>query len=353
MESFRKRERDPYLDNARFILVVFVVFGHLISPYKGSIEAIYWINNVMASFRMPALILITGYFAKSFNKDGYIEKITIKLFIPYLIFQFIYAIYHYVVLGNEAFSLNWFKPYMGMWFLLSLYCWNLLLFIFSRLKHPIVIAVVLSLLIGSFVEIGPTFSLMRTVVFFPFFLIGFYLNKEQLRYLKKPIFKWISVMAIMLSILWMHQFSLLEAREMLLGKFSYDTIGLSTFTGIIRRSVFYMVMALGILAFLPWVPKKRMKFTRLGQRTAYVYLLHFLIIKLLANIEVPLSVQAGWLIASPFLAIGIAVLLSSGPIVYVTKPIVEGAFVYKLKEMLNLFATRFMRNRSWLRSGKI
>ncbi|WP_078548759.1 hypothetical protein [Litchfieldia alkalitelluris] len=45
--------RDPYIDNARFILVTLVVFGHLISPYRNENEIVYVINNFLASFRMP------------------------------------------------------------------------------------------------------------------------------------------------------------------------------------------------------------------------------------------------------------------------------------------------------------
>ncbi len=61
-------QRDPYLDNARFLLVSLVVLGHMLSPVRGEHELIYKFNNLLSLFRMPALIFVTGFFAKSYYK---------------------------------------------------------------------------------------------------------------------------------------------------------------------------------------------------------------------------------------------------------------------------------------------
>lgn len=322
-------KRDPFIDNARFILVVLVVFGHLISPLKEENELIYLTNNYLASFRMPALILLTGYFAKSFYKEGYIEKITRKLFFPFLFFQIFYAYLNYLLYDYETFSIHLLQPYMGLWFLLSLYYWNLLLFIFSKLKHPIIISLVLGVGIGCVDDPGQNFSILRTFVFFPFFLLGFYAQKVHLDLFKKQFMKIVSLVSIIISITMLHFYSLSEARGMLLGKNSYSSLNFSDIEGMGVRIIFYIIMLLGILAFLPWVPKKRTLFTRYGQSTAYIYLLHIACVKLIYTNHW-ISQYEGWKVLLLFvIALILSVSLCSKPMIAIFKPVVEGKFSIK------------------------
>ncbi|MBE9498737.1 acyltransferase family protein [Streptomyces sp. GKU 257-1] len=60
--------RDPFLDNAKFLLIVLVVIGHSwpMGLVEGSrtVKAGYlWIS----SFHMPAFILLSGYFSRGFT----------------------------------------------------------------------------------------------------------------------------------------------------------------------------------------------------------------------------------------------------------------------------------------------
>ncbi|WP_335871373.1 acyltransferase family protein [Bacillus sp. 2205SS5-2] len=188
-----KTSRDPFLDNSRFLLVLIVVFGHLISPFKENHEFIYSLNNFLSSFRMPALIMITGFFSKKFYKAGYIEKITIRLLIPFLIFQFFYKY-------NASLSINWFSPSFGLWFLLSVYSWNLLLFVFTRLKQPIIFSIIIGVGIGLVDSAGHYISVSRTFFFFPFFLMGYYADQAHVEWIKTSKAKMVSIFSITFSI---------------------------------------------------------------------------------------------------------------------------------------------------------
>jgi fucose 4-O-acetylase-like acetyltransferase len=95
MMSTALKERDYYFDNAKFLLIFLVVFGHLISPVKDQSELVYTIYNFIYTFHMPAFILISGYFTKGFFKKGYLRKILKKVLIPYIIFQVVYSFYYY------------------------------------------------------------------------------------------------------------------------------------------------------------------------------------------------------------------------------------------------------------------
>ncbi|OZM58643.1 hypothetical protein CIB95_03485 [Lottiidibacillus patelloidae] len=318
-----KVNRDPYIDNARFILVVLVVIGHLISPFKDNNEIIYFINNFLASFRMPALIYLTGFFSKKFYKEGFIEKITIKLLFPYLIFQLIYNF-------NPTLSINWFNPSFGLWFLLSVYSWNLLLFIFTRLKKPIIFALIIGVGIGLVENAGHYFSISRTFVFFPIFLIGFYTEKVHLEWFKKKQAKLLSVIALIVSFTILSYFSVLETRGLMLGKTSYSNLDFSNLEGIYLRALFYVIMLLGVVFYLPWVPKKQNCLTNFGQVTAYIYILHLPIIGFLYNIGWFYAYESWKVITSPALALFISILLCSKPVILIMKPFVTGEAVSKL-----------------------
>jgi fucose 4-O-acetylase-like acetyltransferase len=319
-------KRDPFLDNARYILVLLVVFGHLISPWKESSEIIFAINNLLATFRMPALIFITGYFAKSFYKAGYIKKITVKLFVPLVILQVFYILY-YTAYGD---TLNLFLPRKGLWFLLSLYYFNLLLFPFSKLKHPLLVSILLGLGIGFIDYAGSFLSISRTFVFFPIFLLGFYTNKTHLQYIKKYANKAVSIIAFIVIIYLLSFYSFEEARKLLTGKFPFERLEYSYFEGIVSRFLSYVMMTLGIIAILAWIPRKKTFFTKFGQQTAYIYLLHFIVVRYLYTIEwfdefalwkLPIVIVVAFLIT---------LVLSSKTIIQVTKPVIEGTIIYSV-----------------------
>src|SRR3954453_4538382 len=103
-------QRTFYFDNAKFILIFFVVFGHMLRSFIEDHETIYTIYKVIYSFHMPAFILVSGFFAKGFYQKGYIIKITKKLILPYLIFQLIYTVYYYLLYERTAITVDLLDP---------------------------------------------------------------------------------------------------------------------------------------------------------------------------------------------------------------------------------------------------
>ena len=319
-----KNTRDPYIDNIRFILVTLVVLGHLMSPFKGDSDIVYLMNNFLSSFRMPALILLTGFFTKKFHEKGYIEKITIRVFIPFLIFQLLYNLDHWQ-------SINWLMPSFGLWFLLSLYWWNLLLFIFTKLNRPIITSLIIGIGIGVVEGAGHEFSLSRTLVFFPFFLLGHYLDKSAFESFKAPKAKMWSLLSAITSLIILSVIPLDVSRDYLLGRSSFDTMGIGVLNGVSLRIAFYFVMLLGILFLFPWIPKKSTSFTLSGRRTAFIYILHLPIIGFLKSIGWSDGLSLWKMIILLPLSYGIARLLSQKNVVSLTKYLVVGEIVNSLR----------------------
>ncbi|WP_416222650.1 acyltransferase family protein [Staphylococcus aureus] len=68
------KERDYFFDNARAILILLVVFGHMLQPYTSGDKYLSALYLVIYSFHMPTFLFISGYFAKNIDKPYYLEK---------------------------------------------------------------------------------------------------------------------------------------------------------------------------------------------------------------------------------------------------------------------------------------
>jgi fucose 4-O-acetylase-like acetyltransferase len=320
-------KRSLYFDNAKFFLIFLVVFGHVISPLKDNSHILFTLYSVIFLFHMPAFIFISGYFSKGFNKKGYLLKILKKILLPYFIFQIIYSLFYYWDGETPSLKLDLLHPHWSLWFLLSLFCWNLSLYIFARLKWAgLVIAIAIGIGIGYFDHVGSFLSLSRPLVFFPYFLLGYLIEPNHLKMVKKTRFSAVIGIAILLgtALLFAALFPK-GAMPWLFGDTSYADMGVKELESVLKRSSQYLVTLIVTYGFLAIVPTKGFIFTVIGQRTLYIYLLHGFIIK---TIEMFVSdntlngFSTHYLILTIF-SLGICFLLGSIYIKKYTCPLVE------------------------------
>nr|WP_017553127.1 acyltransferase family protein [Heyndrickxia coagulans] len=320
-------KRNSYFDNAKFILIYLVVLGHLISPFKTEDNFLFTLYTVIFLFHMPAFILISGYFSKGYRNKGYISKSFKKILIPYFIFQCIYSVYYYYTGEESHLTVNFLKPHWTLWFLLSLFFWNLLLHLFARFHFfGLAAAAALGIGIGYWDEAGSFLSLSRTFVFFPYFLLGFLLEGRHLQKIRNiPYAPAAGILILCAITLATGQFFPKDAVPWLLGDTSYAGMGMEYwFSGLIRL-VQYAVTLLVILGFFLLIPSKGYKWTKIGERTLYVYLLHGFIIKTIEAAASPNVLD--WLADNYLLLIvfslGICLFLGSYYIRKFTRPIIE------------------------------
>lgn len=275
------KKRSHYFDNARFILIFLVVFGHVISPIKGNNNILFTIYAVIFLFHMPAFIFISGYFSKGFNKKGYLLKASKKILLPYLIFQVIYSFFYHWIGAESQLTIDLLQPHWTLWFLLSLFCWNLLLFVFSKLRWAgLILAAVIGIGIGYFDNVGSFLSLSRTFVFFPYFLLGHLLEPKHIKLIKKVKFPMLIGSAILTgAVLLFAAFFSKDSLPWLLGDTSYADMGMKAFTSGLKRGGQYLLTLAVIFGFLALVPSSGFKLTILGQRTLNIYLFHGFIIQ--------------------------------------------------------------------------
>ncbi|MEK5173819.1 acyltransferase family protein [Heyndrickxia sp. FSL W8-0496] len=320
-------KRNLYFDNAKLILIFLVVFGHVISPLKRNDDFLFTVYTVIYLFHMPAFILISGYFAKGYRKKGYLMKSVKKILLPYVIFQVIYSIFYFFNGEEQTLTFDFLQPHWSLWFLLSLFCWNIFLYVFARLKWAgFLLAVGIGIAVGYIDRIGSFLSLSRTFVFFPYFLFGFLIDAKHIQWIKD--FKFSSVIGIGLIcatfIVFSYSFPS-EAVPWLLGSSSYADMGNVNLIDGVFRGIQYISTFIVIFGFLTLVPSGGSKFTVIGERTLYIYLLHGFIIKIIETFVSDESLAAfaqNYLLLILF-SISICLILGSYLIKKYTKPLIE------------------------------
>ena len=144
MPAAALKSRDPYFDNARALLIVLVVIGHVIEmSSSGAARGLYtWIY----AFHMPAFILISGYLARNFSATPkQCARLLASVLVPYLIFDVLHSLVGAAVKGElPEFSPG--VPAFTLWFLFALVAWRLMVPLLRVLRRPVLVAVAVSLL---------------------------------------------------------------------------------------------------------------------------------------------------------------------------------------------------------------
>ena len=319
----RGLERNAYFDNAKLVLIFLVVFGHMIQPFTDGSSGINTLYMWIYTFHMPAFIFLAGFYAKGSGNKAYIVKLAKKLLVPYLIFQLIYTVFYFFI-GKDGWQVGVFHPHWSLWFLCSLFGWHILLSLFK--KAPAVIsvslAVLIGLIVGYFGEIGHTFSLSRTFVFFPFFLLGFWLTEKHVMWLKRKSVKMgslIILLAVGAAIYFAPDFN----SGWLLASKSYGDLGMPAYGGLARLLV-YVTSALMAMSILAWIPVSNSRLTHFGTRTLYVYLLHGFLIQVFREADVFQVNGVFGVLGIALLSAAIVLLLSTKPVQGLWQPFIEG-----------------------------
>lgn len=264
--------RDDQMDNIRFLMIFFVVFGHLIETFRGNdcTDSIY---RCIYTFHMPVFLFLSGYFAR-FKPKAAVRKILL----PYIVFQCLYLAFEFFILHNKKkFNLQFTTPFWLLWYLLVLFVYTLLLPLFQTDKarvafRNLMICIVLSLVVGFDTTIEYTLSLSRIFVFLPFFVAGHYCAVFSVRSVINQHRRLAAVCSggIILALEALIFFLQVPA-FVFYGSLPYDRVD----SNILIRLLFILCAFAWCVFFLAVVSRKRLRIiTGIGQRTLPVFLLH-------------------------------------------------------------------------------
>ncbi|MER2192664.1 MAG: acyltransferase family protein [Solibacillus sp.] len=271
--------RDAYFDNAKALLIVCVVVGHTLSGMLGEARWMDSLYMTIYTFHMPAFIFVTGYYAKVLRTKKDWWKLMKAVVIPYFVFQFLYTAYYVYVLDfNVEFNL-FEQSRWGLWFLVSLFCWRVMLPLFTRSKWMIAVALIIALIAGKLPFISEPFSLSRTLYFFVFFIAGYHLSVEPFKKAGSKG-KIAGVIALILLFMTMYFFNDTSWKEWLFGRLPYAEVEpFLVDSGILNRLAVYAICAVATIAFLAIVPATKFSWTVIGQRTMAIYILHLVAVQ--------------------------------------------------------------------------
>ncbi|MEB7690976.1 acyltransferase family protein [Staphylococcus equorum] len=273
------KKRDYFFDNARAILIFLVVFGHLLQPYNEASTYLSSLYLTIYSFHMPAFLFISGYFAKKAGEAGYLEKVSKKLLIPYIIFFGFFSIYYYLTGKEDSVQFDPFDPVFALWFLLTLFFFHVILVIVKDYKPYFVlpIAIIFSLFAGYSDNIDNYLSFSRTIMFFPIFYLGYLFTSKHTQILRNK--KFVPIAFIILVTFYIIYAIHPINSDWLLGDSPYMSLeGKQDLYSPFKRLLLYFIILATMFSFLNLIPEKEKFFTYIGRRTMHIYLLHGLVI---------------------------------------------------------------------------
>ncbi|GGO18397.1 hypothetical protein GCM10010116_37100 [Microbispora rosea subsp. aerata] len=282
----RKKQRDPYLDNVKFIGIALVPIGHALVPTLAadSSRAAYLYIYV---FHMPLFVIISGYLSRNFwNSNAKTNKLVDTFLVPYVIVEVGYALLR-TAFGHK-FSLTIMDPAWLNWYLLALLFWRLSTPVWKRMRYPFAISIAVYLFAG-FSQLSGDFSMDRFFGLMPFFVLGLVLKPEVFDFLKR---RWVQVLSVLVligaagvAIFLVKNFSIKLGP--IYYKNSYKDLHLVWWEGMLLRSALLVAALAMSAAVMSLVPRRQTWFTDLGTRTLYCYLLH--------GVPVMIAKEMGWL----------------------------------------------------------
>lgn len=279
--------RDLKIDNAKGVLIVLVVFGHLLEFSGGWRDPLLsLVLTAIYMFHMPAFIFLSGMTAKA---DGLARRLA-TLLIILVAFQGIYV--GVVMALTGGFAGNLLQPYWLLWFLLSMIWWVALLPAVQKIPFSLAISIAIALGAGLIPWAGYPLSIARTLVFLPFFVAGAIYGKQVWSFmsLHNPL-RYAALLLLPVIAVAIHQYGV--SNVWLYGSFRFDQLNVSTAPGIVTRAALILAASAASLAMFATIPSAKTIITKAGRNSLSVFVLHGLIV-----------IAAGPLISSTVAAVG-------------------------------------------------
>jgi len=261
--------RSPYWDNMKGILIFLVVLGHFLWDYRDQ-ELAGTVVNFIYIFHMPAFIFVAGYFSKS-EKSRSLPSL-LKYAVICITFNTAIMIFSRFLLNT---SLQLLTPSYSFWFLISILIWRLTIQYVEKVRHILLISVIISILAGLWSDVTNVLALSRTIVFFPFFLAGYRLsgdkvndyikNRRPLDYMKGIM---LLIFTVCMSLVFIRNYAELNESDFLMQSYTAPL-------DLIERIAILGFAALMTMSMVMTVPGKPLPFLcKWGRNSLIIFILH-------------------------------------------------------------------------------
>lgn len=279
------RLRDTKWDNIKFILITCVVTGHMIYLFLGDSVFAKGIYLWIYSFHMPAFLFLSGMFSKHAIETKNSRRILDYIAI-YLLMKSLQSIANYFVSGKVTFRFFW-EAGPG-WYALAMAVY---IFVSGILKDVdkrklLLLAVLAGCMAGYDNHLGDHFASARIITFYPFFLLGLYLEPEKIKRTMKKSVRIMSGVILsvtfIITMLYTEQFYWLL--KLFKGKYSYGQAGVIGLRGPIDRFILYIAMLLMAYCVCAVISSKKKWYSDIGRNTLPIFIFHPAVIIVLMNV---------------------------------------------------------------------
>ncbi len=260
-----RAKRQTGVDNLRGLLIFLVVFGHLIETATEGNGFARVVFTLIYLVHMPLFAGVSGYLSRRQLEIG---KVLRGIVVPYLLAELAYRLFANILLEQPA-PLT--QPYWLLWFLFSLTCWRLALPMWMKLPNPLCLATLVSLVAGCFDGIDYSYSLSRTIYFFPFFVLGHQLRDCRVTEMD---YRLGAAAVLILAIFAVAMLPASYSFQQAFGSLGYSEFGQQALPGMLTRLTHYAAaLSLGF-AVLCLVPSGQTVLALMGSHTLRIYVGH-------------------------------------------------------------------------------
>ena len=277
-------ERNSFGDSLKYLLMIFVVYGHMIETHVENSPFNQAMYNYIYIFHMPLFVFISGRFSHIRNSQRYLLRL-LTIFETYIVFQFLRCSKSLWEGGHLSLFPDLLIPKGILWYLACLIIWRIMIYILKDLKDYLMerrkwfflfISFVTGLGIG-FIMV-PNGAITRFFSLGPFFLMGYYLNVSRIESLFQRI-PLLTTITLMIS-LWLLIYIYLnfDIRSVIYFESFYDNLPTSPFYYLGARIFLYAFAIIIGFALMSIVYSKPL-LSSYGNYTLAIFMYHTIIIK--------------------------------------------------------------------------
>ncbi|AZP21199.1 acyltransferase family protein [Streptomyces aquilus] len=267
--------RDAFFDNAKYLAIVLVAMGHAWEPLRSDSRAVTALYTLVYAFHMPAFIIISGYFSRSFDASpAKIRRLVTGVVVPYVVFETAYTLFTRWSDGEPDRPISLLDPLYLTWFLTALFVWRLTTPIWRLVRWPLPVALTVAALATLTPSIGKDLDLQRTLQFLPYFVLGLCLRPEHFSLVRQWRVRLSAVPVFLAALVFAYWSVPRMDYAWFFHKDAAEDFAVPDWYGPLMTLALFGCSLVLVGCFLSWVPGRRTWFTALGAGTLYGYLLH-------------------------------------------------------------------------------
>ncbi|MFD9814843.1 acyltransferase family protein [Streptomyces sp. NPDC059080] len=269
------RGRDAFFDNAKYLAIVLVAMGHSWEPLTDGSRAAEALYMTVYAFHMPAFIIISGYFSRSFDmRKDRLQRLITGVAVPYVLFEVAYTFFARWANDDPKMPISLLDPWFLTWFLVALFIWRLTTPLWKIVRWPVPLALAIAVVASVSPGIGDDLDLPRVLQFLPFFVLGLNLKPEHFAWVRRRAVRIAAVPVFVTAVTVAYWAAPRMTSAWFYHRDSAQELGATWWAGAMMSLALFGCSLVLTACFYSWVPTRRTWFTVLGAGTLYGYLLH-------------------------------------------------------------------------------